>query len=535
MNKKSFVGGAVVLGAAGLIVKFMGAFFRIPVTNWLGGGMAYYQAAYPIYNILLTLATAGIPVAISRLVAERTVMGDHYAAHNVFKTSFKLLLGIGVFSGLICYIGAGWYSNRIGLPETSIALKALIPALVLIPVMSAYRGYFQGMQNMKPTAVSQIIEQLFRVVIGLVLAFVLLRKFAENLEYAAAGATFGASAGAIGGLLVVWLIYMGNSKGIHKRIRKSVVKTDENSAEIMKKILIIAIPITLGACIMPLMNLIDAAIVSNRLQSIGYTYAETKDLFTELASMASTIINFPQIIVQSIAISMVPAISMAFKENDRLGLQENVKMGLRMANILSFPCAMGLMILAEPVLLLLYSSQYDMAVDAAKSLVVLSIGFVFLAIAQTLTGALQGIGKQLIPVRNLCIGAIAKAVVTYILVGIGSLNVVGAAIGTAVAYVIASVLDIIAIKKYTGASFALGVTYIRPAIATIGMGVVTFGSFKLIAMVGISIKLAALISIVLSVPAYGILIFLTKAITLEELSSIPKGDKIARLVGKFIK
>lgn len=191
MSKKSFVGGAVILGAAGLVVKLMGAVFRIPVTNWLGGGMAYYQAAYPIYNILLTLATAGIPVAISRMVAERTVVGDHYAANNVFKVSFRLLGGIGLGTGLLCLVGANWYANQIGLPETAYALRALIPALVLIPIMSAYRGYFQGMQNMNPTAVSQIIEQVFRVGIGLALTKILLDRFAENPEYAAAGATFG--------------------------------------------------------------------------------------------------------------------------------------------------------------------------------------------------------------------------------------------------------------------------------------------------------------------------------------------------------
>ncbi len=534
MTKKSFVGGAVILGAAGLIVKLMGAVFRIPVTNWLGGGMAYYQAAYPIYNILLTLATAGIPVAISRMVAERTVIGDHYAANHVFKVSFRLLLGIGIFTGILCFFGAGWYSDRVGLPETEFALKALIPALVLIPVMSAYRGYFQGMQNMKPTAVSQIIEQLFRVGIGLFLAWWLLQKFAVNPEYAAAGATFGASAGAIGGLLVVWLIYMGNRKTIQKKIRRSRIKTKEGSGMIMKKILVIAIPITLGACIMPIMNLIDAAIVTNRLQDIGYTYAQSKELYTELSAQASTIINFPQIIVQSIAISMVPAISMAFKEKDKSGLKDNVQMGFRMANILSFPCAAGLAVLAEPVLLILYPVQAEMASDAAKSLIVLAIGFIFLSIAQTLTGALQGIGKQIVPVRNLAIGAVFKAIVTYVLVGIGSINVVGAAAGTCVAYIIAAALDMRSIRKYTGVSFRPGLSVIRPLIATLGMTVVTFGSYFLLKLV-IPFKIAALASIAFSVAAYAVLIFVTKSVTMEEVEAFPKGDRIAKVMRKVIK
>ncbi len=534
MSKKSFVGGAVILGAAGIIVKLMGAVFRIPVTNWLGGGMAYYQAAYPIYNILLTLATAGIPVAISRMVAERTVVGDHYAANNVFKVSFKLLGAIGLGTGLLCLVGADWYAQKIGLPETSYALRALIPALILIPIMSAYRGYFQGMQNMNPTAVSQIIEQVFRVGIGLALTRILLDRFAENPEYAAAGATFGASAGAIGGLIVVWLIYMANRKTIHKKIERGKLKTREKTGDITKKILIIAIPITLGACIMPLMNLIDASIVSNRLQAIGYSYSEAKNLFTELSSMAGTIVNFPQIIVQSIAISMVPAISMAFREKDKKGLKTNVQMGMRMANILSFPCAAGLIILAEPVLLLLYSSQHDMAVDAARSLMMLAFGFIFLAIAQTLTGALQGIGKQLIPVRNLIIGAVFKTIITYILVGIGSLNVIGAAMGTCVAYIIAAGLDIAAIKKYTGVRFNILQSFIKPIIATAAMSVVTIVSYNLVAKLTGS-SMAVLISIILSAVVYAVMLFATRTITVEEAAMIPGGSRLVKLMKKFIK
>ena len=534
MSKKSFVGGAVILGAAGLVVKLMGAVFRIPVTNWLGGGMAYYQAAYPIYNILLTLATAGIPVAISRMVAERTVVGDHYAANNVFKVSFRLLGGIGLGTGLLCLVGANWYANQIGLPETAYALRALIPALVLIPIMSAYRGYFQGMQNMNPTAVSQIIEQVFRVGIGLALTKILLDRFAENPEYAAAGATFGASAGAIGGLLVVWLIYMANRKVIIKKINRGRLKTREKSGDITKKILIIAIPITLGACIMPFMNLIDASIVSNRLQDIGFSYSEAKNLFTELSSMAGTVVNFPQIIVQSIAISLVPAISMAFREKDGNGLKINVQMGMRMANILSFPCAAGLIILAEPVLVLLYRSQYDMAVDAAGSLMMLAFGFIFLAIAQTLTGALQGIGKQLIPVRNLIIGAVFKTIITYMLVGVESLNVIGAAIGTCIAYMIAAVLDIMAIKKYTGVRFNIIQTFIKPIIATLAMSVMTIISYNLAAKV-LGNSMAVLVSIILSAAVYAVMLFATKTITAEEAAMIPGGNKLVKIMGKFIK
>ena len=225
---------------------------------------------------------------------------------------------------------------------------------------------------------------------------------------------------------------------------------------------------------------------------------------------------------------------MAFREKDGNGLKINVQMGMRMANILSFPCAAGLIILAEPVLVLLYRSQYDMAVDAAGSLMMLAFGFIFLAIAQTLTGALQGIGKQLIPVRNLIIGAVFKTIITYMLVGIESLNVIGAAIGTCIAYMIAAVLDIMAIKKYTGVRFNIMQTFIKPIIATLVMSVMAIVSYNLAAKV-LGNSMAVLVSIILSAAVYAVMLFATKTITAEEAAMIPGGNKLVKIMGKFIK
>ena len=225
---------------------------------------------------------------------------------------------------------------------------------------------------------------------------------------------------------------------------------------------------------------------------------------------------------------------MAFREKDGNGLRTNVQMGMRMANILSFPCAAGLIILAEPVLVLLYRSQYDMAVDAAGSLMMLAFGFIFLAIAQTLTGALQGIGKQLIPVRNLIIGAGFKTIITYMLVGVERLNVIGAAIGTCIAYMIAAMLDIMAIKKYTGVRFNIIQTFIKPIIATLAMSVMTIISYNLAAKV-LGNSMAVLVSIILSAAVYAVMLFATKTITAEEAAMIPGGNKLVKIMGKFIK
>ena len=218
MSGNKILRGAAVLGAAGLLVKLLGAVFRIPLQALIGEeGMAYYGYAYPLYSLFLVIATAGIPVAISRLVSEKIAVKDYEGAHRVFKVSGWLLFFIGLISFIICYFGAGLISEYIiGDMGAKRPLEAIAPALIFVPVMSAFRGYFQGRQNMNPTAVSQFVEQVFRVAVGLTLAYVFLN---QSLDMAAAGATFGATAGSIAGLLVIVLIYFLSKNSINQSAR----------------------------------------------------------------------------------------------------------------------------------------------------------------------------------------------------------------------------------------------------------------------------------------------------------------------------
>lgn len=269
MSKKTFMRGAVILGGAGIIVKILGACFRIPLGNWIAAdGMAYYQTVYPIYNLLLTVATAGIPVAISRMVSERISHGNYWGANRVFKISLYVMLVLGAILFSFSYFMADAIIGFIeGMDAAVYALRAIAPALFFVPVMASFRGYFQGMQNMRPTAISQIFEQFFRVIVGLILAWLLLSK---GKAFAAAGATFGATAGAIMGLLIIFLIYMSlkSTKSHKKKMRFSFIEfggDPEKVSQVIKQVFIIAIPITLGAAIMPIMQYIDSVLVINRL------------------------------------------------------------------------------------------------------------------------------------------------------------------------------------------------------------------------------------------------------------------------------
>ena len=532
MAKKTFMKGAIVLGVAGIIVKVLGAFFRIPLANIIGDtGMGYYQTAYPIYVLLLTLSTAGIPTAIARLVSERTAEGDHFEANKIFKLSFKLMFIIGFVSCAILFFGASLFVKYTAAPEAVYAMKAIAPALLFVPIMASFRGYFQGLQDMSPTATSQVYEQLFRVVFGLGLAILLVKY---GIPYAAAGASFGATAGAVFGLIAIFIVYLRRRKSLQSDIANSVdCGHRESGRTILKKIIVIAIPITIGAAIMPIMTSLDLVIVQNRLVEAGYTAEQANSLYGQLSGFSAPLINFPQVLTQSIAMSLVPAIAAAYQTKDMPFLQHNVQLGLRTSMIIGLPCAVGLIVLAEPIMRLLYPSQIESALNAAGCLAILAFGVIFLSSVQTLTGILQGIGKQMIPVRNLAIGAVFKVVITYILTGIPSLNVKGAAVGTVAAYVVASTLNLMAVKKYTGTKFNVSLTYIKPGISAAVMGACVFFGYRVIFSIIESNSISTVISVGIGVVVYAVLMFAMGAITDEELLLLPKGRKLAALAGKF--
>ncbi len=523
--------GAAVLGIAGVIAKVFGAIFRIPLTNWIGAdGMSYYGFAYTIYAVLLVLATAGIPVALSRMVSERIALGQHKNAHKVFKTAIGLMFAIGLFSFFICFFGAEVITKKLGNPDAALAVKAIAPALLFVPLLSSFRGYFQGRQNMNPTAISEITEQLVRVFVGLFAAYSLMRI---GFKEAAAGASFGASAGALGGLLIMVAIYFMNRNIIHRKIdihNKDV----ESTSEILKKIIAIAVPIIIGSEMMPIMTLIDTSIIMTRLQATGWTLAEAKSLYGLFSGFCNSLIALPQIFTQAVAVSLVPAIAAAFSLKQKNDVQDNIQMGYRMTMIMAFPCAVGIFVLAEPILLLLYSAQKASAITAAPTLMVMSVGIVFLAVTQTSVGVLQAIGRQTVPVKHLFIGCIGKVIVTYILVGIHAVNIKGAAVGTIIAYVVAMILNNRTIKKYTGVKFNYGLIYARPGIAAGAMGLAVYAVYKLTGgLLGNGI--ATLLAIMVGAVVYTILIFVVKAITVDEVELLPGGNKISGMIRKFVK
>ena len=531
MGSKSFLKGAAILGVAGIIVKIMGAFFRIPLGNIIGDeGMGYYQASYPIYVLLLTVSTAGIPTAISKLVSEKNALGDRYGAHRVFKVSFILLFITGICTSSILFFGARGIVDIIkSPPEAYYSMLAIAPALLFVPIMAAFRGYFQGLQDMIPTAVSQVIEQFGRTVVGLVLALFLFRK---GVDLAAAGASFGAAAGGITGTIIIILIYYSRRDRIHQEIQSRPMLKQENSGRIIYRILSIAIPITLGAAIIPVMNMIDLAIVMRRLQHIGYSTEVANELYGQLTGMAAPLINLPQIITVGLAVSLVPAISDAIQRKNHLLVKNTIQTGTRVALLLGLPAATGLVILAKPIMLLLYPLQQTSAVNAADILSILGFGVIFLTLLQTFTGILQGLGRPTIPVGNLLIGAILKVILTYFLTGISSFNIKGAAYGTVAAYGTAALLNFLAVKRLTKTDFSTMNILIKPVVAVAAMSIsVLFIYGRFIELLGNRITTLAAVGV--GIMIYGLMLLATGGITKADFKMMPGGSKMTRILSRM--
>ncbi len=522
----SFLKGAAILGAAGILIKIIGAFFRIPLGNIIGDeGMGYYQSAYPIYLILVVASTAGFPTAIAKLVSERTAKGDPYAADRIFKVSFFILAGLGIATSSILFFGARYYSEAIKNPKAYYSIIAIAPALLFVPLMSSFRGYFQGLRDMRPTAVSQIIEQLVRVAIGLVLAYALLGR---GLEISAAGATFGAGAGALISALAMAAIYFRHKAGMNlKRPEKP-----EKVNEIVKALLLIAVPITIGASVLPVMNSIDVGIVLRRLQEIGYSEASANGLYGQLAGMATPLMNLPQIVTAAIQISLVPAVSHMIAKKDYNMLGETVKSGARATLIIALPAAFGLVVLAEPIMRLLYPFKIESAVSASSILSVLGFGIIFLSMFQTLTGILQGMGRPIVPVWNLAAGALLKIVLTYVLVGIPALNVRGAAIGTVFGYALAATLNVLYIKRNLKMDLPVLKLSAKPLFSAAVMGAAAFWGHKAMTpLLGGGISTVASISA--GALVYGWMLINTGAVTLEDFELVPKGKRIYETLNKM--
>jgi len=531
LGKQSFIKGALILTAAGLTSRLIGAVFRIALAALITDeGIGLYQMAYPIYTGLLAISTAGIPIAVSKLVSENIALNNYYGATRVFKVALTLLTISGFIISLAMYLGADFVVTYISRdPRAYIPLVAMSPAIFFVAIMSTFRGYFQGQQTMVPTGVSQIIEQLTRVGIALFLAVFLLPM---GLEYSAAGATFGAVAGAIFGLLFLVYLYVKEKGYMAEKVRKQRIKERVSFRKVLYRIAQLAVPITIGSLILPLINILDLIIVPQRLHVAGFTTERATALYGQLTGMATPLAHIPAIITISLAVSLVPSISEALTLNNYHLIRRNSNLAIRLTLILGMPAALGLYVLAEPITLLLFNN-----VEAAVPLRIIAFSVIFLTMYQTTTGILQGLGKPILPVKNMGLGALIKIIMGWTLTAIPQVNIQGAALATLVGFAISSLLNLYQVKRDTGMRFDFNHHLLKPVLSVSVMGVAVYLSYNYLNMFfadlyspALSNAAATLISIGIGMIVYGAMLFITGSITREDLQRIPKlGPYLIRL------
>ena len=541
LKKQSFLQGAFVLICANLLVKVIGAGFKIPLTYLIHEeGMGLFGSAYTVYTILFVIATAGFPIAISKMVSESVAKGRDAEAKRIFRVALMLLICVGIFGTSVIYFGADSFSEFLKMKNAVYAIRAIAPAVFCVSVMSALRGYFQGHQNMYPTAISEVTEAVGKLVVGYILAY----KYMQiSVEKAAAGAITGVTFGTLMGVLILLLIFFlkkdsAAGKNTEMRSKRSIAR----------ELVTIAVPITVGASVSSLTTLIDMATITRRLQSITQITAAfmtkyssyidasfnggiDETLATKLYGLyngyAIPLFNLPLTIVAAIAMSVVPAIAAAIAKHNKAESETVTKSALRITILLALPCGFGLFVLAKPVLMFLYRNGM-----AETLLQKLSIAIVFVSLLSVTSAILQAYGRPAIPMFNMLAGGVVKIAVNYVLVGMPEFNIDGAPIGTIVCYFIIVLLNMIWVLRITGCKFSIIDFVAKPVAASAVMAAAAGICYSLLSKTGLNFRLALLGAIAAGGIIYLLLILLIGAIKREDIKMLPKGDVIEKYLTK---
>lgn len=519
--------------AAGIvIVKVIGALYKIPLQNIIGDeGTAHFTNAYVIYNLLLMVSTAGLPVALSKTISEANTQGRRNQVHRIFNVALVTFFILGLVSFLVMFRLAEPLAKLQGDDLAAHAVMALAPACFFVCVLSTFRGYAQGHANMVPTSVSQIIEALGKLVVGLVLAWYLVNVVHSASEDAAAGAIFGVTAGA--GISLVYLIFD------HIRLRGReggrLDDTPDSYMSILKRLLVIAVPITIGASIVPITTWLDTYQVQNILRDMmdlpSAKVLKEAGLDDPVAGMygayqrAINIYNLPSSFMVALTASVIPAISACRTRHDKVGAGRIAESSLRVGALLALPAGIGLTALASPIMYLLANNTDHAVADPALAL--LGIASIFVCVMLICNSILQANGFVNLPIFVMAIGCVAKLAVNYFLVH--AIGIAGAPVGTLVCYIIISVLELLLIKRVIPAAPNYTKVFLKPAIAAGVMGVAVWAVYGLVSRF-LGNTLSTLFSIAVGGCIYVILVVVLRAISREDLSLMPKGDKIAKIL-----
>ena len=523
-NNSKFLKGTMILTISSIIVKVIGSLNWIILSRVLGGeGIGLYQMGFPIYLMAITVSSAGVPVAISIITSEKLANKDYRGAKRVFNVSLRLLLVSGLIFSSALLFGADFLINQhiIRDARAYYSIIALAPAVFFVTFLASFRGYLQGWQIMTPTATSEVVEQLVRVITMLVFADLFMPY---GLAYAAGGASMGAGAGAFCALLVLMWFYRRLKRRLHAEIEAQDDSIPQESAShIIKRLLKLALPVSLTSLMLPIGANLDLLIVPQRLEVAGFDVRHATELFGYLTGMAVPLVNLATIFTAAMTISLVPSISES-KALERFdAIRDKIRLAFRVAMIITFPCFMGLFFLAEKVAALIYNAP-----GAAGAIQTMSVGILFLGMHQISTGILQGLGKTAIPVINMILACVVKVVMSWWLTAIPFLGIKGASMATVADFAVAAIINMGFIYKYTGFTFSIG-SLLKPFFAAGMMGAVIYAVLSVTEQLGMWCVLFAMVA---AVPSYAVALMAFGGLTKEDLENIPFVGRKVLAVGQ---
>ena len=559
-KKQSFLHGTALLALATAAVKIIGALYKIPLNAIIGEqGFGYFNTAYQIYNVLLMISTAGLPVAMSRMISQASSLGNYRQVRKIYTVCRTIFLTLGLISALLMGGFAGVLADAMGQPNARASIMFLAPASFLICLMSTYRGFFQGQSNMTPTSVSQVLEAFVKLIVGIAAAL-LIKFYFDSIPLAAGGAILGVTVSCLASSF-----YLNHC---YRKAMKHMPVTQDNPGfgkSIAKGLLAIAIPITIGSAGLQLLNVLEIGIYMDRLyenvdgmysaadlvsklEIYGYTNQVDGKLLAELTrqesvgfiidtqkgiyDMTMTIFNMPCAFITPITISIIPAITAFITTGDHKNARSTAESAARITALLSMPCALGLFVLAEPVTALLGGYDGEKLVLATNLMRVMSICIMFNAVVLLSNALMQSHGHVVLPVVNMFVGGILKLLAVFILTGNPYIGILGTPIGSVLCYLSITVLNLIAMRRVLKNPPAIFKNMLRGFLSAVIMGAITFACWyglKYIVGVGSNMILCAL-PILVGVVVFVVCAVTLKAITREDCLLLPKGEKIAKVL-----
>ncbi len=532
-----FASGVFALTVANLVVKLIGVFLKVPLKATITNvGMGYYNVAYNVYVWLFMIATTGIPVAIAMMVSESRAKGNLREPKKIFRVSLVALTVIGFVGMLIMILTSGLISQFYDSVGQQYAIICIAPTLFFICIACAIRGFFQGHQNMIPTAVSEVIEALGKLIVGIALATLAMNyipdsdpnKFAVAAAMAILGPTVGVAIGMV--YLIFKKIFFKEELYNAEYLREdSYTMPVRSNRQILKQLLIIAIPITLSSSVMSFTNVVDSMIISNRLQFLGIEEIARNDMYGAFTTEVITLFNLPPVLIYPISGSIVPYLSALLVKNEEGKIKSLLNSSLRVASLIALPCALGMSVLSEAVITLIFG---DCHVDSPGLLSIQAIAVFFMAMLSMSTSFLQAYKLERKPIISMLAGATVKILSSWFLIGNDSIRMYGAPIGSLLCYITIVLFNFYFVAKHIGFIPSFRKVFLKPLFASVLCAGSALGAYKLLCSLLGAGRIVTVLAVMVAAVVYLFAILILGAVTKEDFAIIPKGEKIYSLLKK---